>query len=112
MFVSELQFRFDQSNLKPLITIYNILTDQNYSPVDLKKEFIYKDEININKLELELMSFYSNKQIKNVSFFGDVINFFKPNANKNLFKNLYTLLKIYLTAPVTVTSVTAKRSFS
>jgi hypothetical protein len=106
-----MQFLFDKNNLKPLIIIFNLLCDTCNSKIDLSEELkIYNKELNISILEKEMETYYSFKFVKDVKTFEGVINLFKKKEIRTTFLNLYILLKIYLTTPVT--SVTAERSFS
>ena len=77
---------------------------------------MYADDIDLTKLEsqLKILPHYmqaANEQLKNVTsvrFIADALN--ASEIGMKMLSEVATLLKIYLTVPVT--TVTAERSFS
>jgi hypothetical protein len=115
-FISEIESRFHQKNIGPLISIYrNVVLNSELDPdIDFEKEFaLYKDEINITDFITELKRWYCFKR---------TIKTFDPNDFEKLktefvqsgadseFPNIFKLLKIYLSVPIA--SAECERSFS
>ena len=107
--ISDLQKRFEQRNIQPLLDIYNLLNDQSLR-LDVKIAlFIYKDVICFNALSAELYIFYNLKTRKNLVTFSDIVNEFKLSF-KSCFPQLSILLKIFLSVPIS--SASCERAFS
>ena len=114
--VNELNFRFKDENIKPLVVIQKIITNISYDKdISIRNELhIYKDEIDFDKLDEELNIWYRYK-LSNPNEFGTKkINILSQQfSNCDLSEHLneiHKLFLIYLCVPVT--SATGERSFS
>ncbi len=116
VYISELKTRFPKDELKSVIVIYNLLmlndekenSDSNYTDL-----LIYEKFINLDRLKHEISTFI-NYKIKFNNFvwkdLSNVIKNFVENNLKSVFNEIFKLIKIYLTIPIS--SAEAERSFS
>jgi hypothetical protein len=113
-FVQHLSEKFNTENYKPLIVIVNIFTSQELiESQDLFFDLsIYRDDIDFNATvnEYKVWREFKNKEALSITNMSNVKKIFVEKSLKSVFPNLFTLLSIYLTMPVT--SVECERSFS
>jgi len=115
-FIGELNFRFKEDNIRPLVVIHKLITVAKLDPeLNIRKELeIYESEIDFDDLEMNLTHWYeykelNPKQFASASFRHTADQFINCSLHENL-KELYTLFLIYLTVPIS--SATGERSFS
>ena len=116
IFIDNIQNKFSDSEIKPITTIFAMLKDEVLPEVDWRKELaIYSELVNFSLLEKELKTFYAFKKRvdfkpKASSLISELKTLFVANNFQQLYSQIFILLKIYLTLPVT--SAGAERSFS
>ena len=113
-FLSKIDERFTEENIKPLIAIHNIITADSRTNTDFKDILIYKDDVDFWALDVELHAWYNYKKMYPAQFDTQKIKqlsqqFVVCHLNE-VMPQLFKLLKIYLSIPVT--SATGERSFS
>ena len=110
--VNHLREKFHSDNYKPLIAISALLTSTEKP--DLTDVFlnliIFCDDYNSNAIESELSDWYDFKRKNNLRTIADIQQAFSDKNLKTLFPNLFALLSIYLTVPIS--SATDDESFS
>jgi len=116
VYISELQIRFSKNEFKSIIAMYNLIMLKNekehaeYNYNDLIK---YDKLVDLERLKTESSSFI-NYQIKfdnlNWKDLNNVIKNFVENDLKSFYQEIFKLLKIYLTIPIS--SAEAERAFS
>ena len=83
LYIKEIKLRFEPENLKPLISLYNIVNDSQLNVKDIEQELvIYKDIIDFNSLKTELNLWYQIKEIRNLNSFGKIIDDFRNGSLK------------------------------
>jgi hypothetical protein len=98
-FIEEIDNRFHETNIGPLVAIYqNIVVNTVFdSTLNFAKEFeLYKDEIDIEQLKIELKMWYNYKKtIKefDVNNFDKLRQHFAENCTKE-FPNIYIYIYI------------------
>jgi len=111
-FIDHLSEKFKSDNYKPLIAISTLLTSK--TKPDLSQIFwdlvIYRDDYNYEALDIELVTWYAYKKKHNLETIKDIHKQFASTDLKSSMPNIFNLLAIFLTVPVT--SVHAERSFS
>ena len=112
VFINHLSEKFHSDSYKPLIAISTLLT-ANEKP-GLGNVFfnlaIYRLEYDIDELEKELSIWYDYKTQKNLKTIKEIHQAFSEKDLKIVFPNLFILLSIFLTVPVS--SASCERSFS
>jgi len=111
-FIKHLSDKFNTDNYRPLMAISNILLSK--TKLENKKYFldleIYKDDIKSDELEAEIDLWYIFKAKNNLITMLEIKNQFVEKELVSVFPNLFILLTIFLTVPVT--SAQSERSFS
>ena len=113
MFINELSQRFDTENYKPLIAISNIIISTEKPQIadvffDLGP---YRQEIeDMDDLENEPTSWYRYKALHLLKTIPEVHKEFAKKDLKCIYPNIFTLLSIFLTVPVS--SAEGERAFS
>ena len=75
LYIKEIKLRFEPENLKPLISLYNIVNDSKLNVADIEQELaIYKDIIDFKCLKSELNLWYQLKEIRNLNSFEKIVN--------------------------------------
>lgn len=114
-YINHMSEKFNTDNYKPLIRISELLTsDTKPAKSDLFWDLsLYrKDDINIDDLDTELDTWIALKSKKQLELptIPLVQDYFRQYNLKASFPNLFTLLVIFLTVPVSSTE--SERSFS
>ena len=117
-FSDVIRARFDDKNLENIMLIHKLITYKTVDNLDLLKDLnsklsIYSKVIDLNALENELELFYCfklNNHTINWSNISELCSFFVLNKLHQFFPNVFSLIKLYLSIPVS--SATAERSFS
>jgi hypothetical protein len=115
-FLEELNFRFKEENIRPIVVINKIISDDNLDiGYDISNELnIYEHDINFESLFDELNVWYEYKKLNPEQFSGkSFTNLSIQFINCKLHMHLPELLKlfcIYLSIPVS--SAGGERSFS
>jgi hypothetical protein len=111
VFINHISEKFNTDSYKPLIAISTLLT--SYKKPELSEIFfdliIYRDDFNIDKIDIELNTWYDFKAKNKLNTIEEIRKFQRENL-KIVFTNIFILLSIYLTVPIT--SSEAERSFS
>lgn len=112
VFINHLSEKFQSNNYKPLIAISRILTEKQKPEIaevffDL---VIYRTEFDIDQINLELDLWYDYKSKNKLSTIDDIHKAFKKSDLKLVFPNIFNLLCIFLTVPLS--SAECERSFS
>jgi len=112
VFIDHISDKFQSENYKPLIAISRILTE--ISKPDIGEMFfdlvIYRNEFDIDELDSELCIWYDFKIKNNLVSIDDIHKAFKEKNLKSIFPNIFTLLSIFLTVPIS--SAECERAFS
>ena len=112
-FIEEIESRFNTENYEPILFISRvILATKNDNIIkSLSMLSIYNKVINLSQLKLELNLWTGYKESFQLNSLNEIISHFdsKPCLH-NVFPNIFLLLKIYLSIPVS--SAGAERSFS
>ncbi len=113
MFVEELSQKFTTEEYRPLIAISKIIISDNKPEISDVFFYLgcYRYEIDeINALEIEIDHWYRHKALKKIKTMEEPrIHFAKDNL-KSFFPNIFILLSIFLTVPLS--SAEGERSFS
>lgn len=116
VYISELQIRFSKNEFKSIIAMYNLIMLKNekehaeYNYNDLIK---YDKFVDLERLKTESSSFINYKiKFDNLNWkdLNNVIKNFVENDLKSFYQEIFKLLKIYLTIPIS--SAEAERAFS
>jgi hypothetical protein len=116
VYISELQIRFSKNEFKSIIAMYNLIMLKNekehaeYNYNDLIK---YDKLVDLERLKTESSSFINYKiKFDNLNWkdLNNVIKNFVENDLKSFYQEIFKLLKIYLTIPIS--SAEAERAFS
>ncbi len=113
MFIEELSQKFHVDSYKPLIAISNLIISMEKPQIsDVFFDLgVYRREIeDMEKLDTELSHWYRYKSLHNIKTIPEVHNSFAKNNLKILYPNIFILLTIFLTVPVT--SAEGERAFS
>ena len=113
--IGELQFRFKEENIQPLVIIHKIITGVDLvQELNIREELkIYEYDINFDDLAMDLTVWYEYKKQNSNQFNNGFRSICEQFINCNLhiiLKELYKLLLIYLSIPIS--SATGERSFS
>ena len=112
----ELNRRFDDKKMYAILAIFNLINEESVCEscieYNFKKLDAYKEHISFKNLRNELNLWYEYKKRKSLRFssFKDLIENFSKFNLKNIFPELFILIKIYLSIPIS--SATGERSFS
>ena len=68
VFLEELDARFTDESIKPVVAIYNIITADSSDHLDFKDISIYKDDVDFDALKMELKVWYSFKTLYPTQF--------------------------------------------
>lgn len=114
IFVREIQERFKASNLEPVLELFNVimLDDQNKT-INFEILKVYENLINMDDLKLELQSYIKYKELNKQITWIDFDILIKEFIQKDLkvpFKQIFLVIKLYLTIPVTTSE--GERCFS
>lgn len=112
-FVSEMDARFKEDNIRPFMTIHSILTAKDVIENYEKDLSIYKDDIDFNKLDNELYCwtvYKANNPLLLTSRMSELTSMFDALILKEHFPEIFKLFKIYLSAAIN--TATGERSFS
>ena len=116
VYISELQIRFSKNEFKSIIAMYNLIMLKNekehaeYNYNDLIK---YEKLVDLERLKTENSNFINYKiKFDNLNWkdLNNVIKNFVDNDLKCFYQEIFKLLKIYLTIPIS--SAEAERAFS
>ena len=116
VYISELQIRFSKNEFKSIIAMYSLIMLKNekehaeYNYNDLIK---YDKLVDLERLKTESSSFINYKiKFDNLNWkdLNNVIKNFVENDLKSFYQEIFKLLKIYLTIPIS--SAEAERAFS
>jgi len=114
--VSELNFRFQEENIRPLVVIHNLIMSTHLDQqLNIREELkIYGSEIDFTDLNMNLNVWYEYKKQNPEQFGGTKFRkiadqFMNCNLHE-VFKELFILFAIYLAVPIS--SATGERSFS
>lgn len=116
IYIHEINKRFPKDELSPIISMYKLLMlseIDEHSKFDYYALIIYDKFINIQRLRHEITNFINYK----INFYAVdwadmniVIEHFDSNGLKLIYEEIFKLIKIYLTVPIT--SAQAERAFS
>ena len=113
-FIEEIEARFKTENYEPLIHLSKLILAKKKEEVHtsiMALEKIYFKVVNLSDLENEIIFWINYKNNLKIESIKDVCNHFSTNASlENVFPNLFLIIKIYLSVPVS--SAGAERSFS
>ena len=113
IYVAELETRFNEKSLKPIICLYEILMNTKRPLFSLLNELkIYSHFLDFTHLDAEMNIFYQYKielGIENLKL-SDLTKKFVELDCKKVFPQIYNVFSLYLSIPVS--SATAERSFS
>lgn len=111
LFISEIMDKFKDEDYKPLLFAYQLITNENFVVLNLKEELnLYKDIIDLDKLEIEFHMWHDFKKINNLNDLTKIKFFFVQKEQRSIFPNIFSLLQLYLTVPIS--SAEAERAFS
>jgi hypothetical protein len=112
-FVVEMDARFKEDNIKPLITIHKVITAHDVI-IDYQTDLsIYKDDIDFGKLDVELNNWVDYKKENPLLLtckISELIVFFDTLNLQVHFNEIFKLFKIYMSAAIS--SASGERSFS
>jgi len=113
IYVSEIEKRFDQKDLKPVICLYEILMNIQRPLFSLASELkIYSEFVNFKHLDAEMNIFYQYKieqKIENLKL-SDLAKRFVELDCKQIFPQIFNVFSLFLS--ILVSSATAERTFS
>ena len=96
LYIKEIKLRFEPENLKPLISLYNIVNDSQLNVKDIEHELvIYKEIIDFTSLKNELNLWYQIKEIRNLNSFGKIIDEFRNGSLKVSFPQVLNLILVW-----------------
>ena len=116
IYIHEINKRFPKDELSPIISMYKLLMlneIEEHSKFDYYALIVYDKFINIQRLRHEITNFINYK----INFYAVdwadmniVIEHFDSNGLKLIYEEIFKLIKIYLTVPIT--SAQAEIAFS
>ncbi|KAL5509098.1 hypothetical protein EMCRGX_G004385 [Ephydatia muelleri] len=120
LLVQELNDRFFQRDVKPIITLESLLMksangDSCVQELSDMKESIFSTDVCMDKLENQLRIVVDVirvelPEVKKVTSIRTICDAMAQHVNKDLLSEVHLLLRLYLTFPIT--SSTSERSFS
>jgi len=116
IYIHEINKRFPKDELNPIISMYKLLMlnkIDEHSQFDYYALIMYDKFIYIQRLRHEITNFINYNINYNAVDWADmniVIEHFDSNGLKLIYEEIFKLIKIYLTVPIT--SAQAERAFS
>jgi hypothetical protein len=118
LFIKELDARFSNEKLAPVLALHQIITVSNETLETVKKHYfpnldVYSDDLDLDRLSHEVSLFARYKSTKPDVKWKNLKTLRKEFVNNNLsilFPQLFLALKIYFAIPVS--SAEGERSFS
>jgi phosphoribosyl-dephospho-CoA transferase len=103
IYVKEIQDRFQTNNLEPVLELYKvIMLDDKNTKINFEILKIYDRLLDLVDLSLELPSYIKYKQLNdqtNWKQFDILVKEFEKKQLKDTFKQIYSVIKLYLTIP-------------
>ena len=106
VYISELENRLQKNELNSVVAIYNLimLSDEKENTKNMYTEiFKYEKFITLYRIKHEISTFINYKiKFSNLNWkdLNNVIKTFVENDMKTVFPEIFKLLKIYLTIPI------------
>ena len=116
IYIQEIESRFKRDHLGPILSLYKVLminSVNEHKTFDYQLLIKYQEIVNLEKLKREMSSFiYYKIKNENINWhnFNILVKTFNERNLKLYFEEIFKVLKIYLTVPVSSTE--AERSFS
>ena len=105
IFVKEIQERFNADNLEPVLELFHvIMIEDEQTLINFNKLKMYDKLINLVDLKLELQSYVKYKLLNHHIMwkeFDILLEEFNKKDLKQPFQQIYSVIKLYLTIPIT-----------